>query len=91
MNITVSSSNIHIEDSYTVESRKAIRDAVKSLRVAYPDHIVMLHRTDCSLISEWVAHNRLYRLGIEKERTRSVDLDYPQSLKYKIAYAILGI
>ena len=91
LDIKVHPDNIHVEDSYLVESRKVISKVIKDLRLAYPDHTVMLHRTDCSLVSEWVAHNRLYKLGIERERTRSVDLDWPQSLKYRIAYAILGI
>ena len=30
-----------------------------------------------SLVREWVAHNRLYKIGFKPNHTKDVDLEYP--------------
>lgn len=42
-------------------------------------------------MNEWRAHNLLYSMGIEKERTRSVDLSINESWYKKIGYFILSL
>lgn len=44
-----------------------------------------------NLINEWRAHNLLYKLGIEKDRTKSVDLNTDNSWYIKVLYTILSI
>ena len=43
-----------------------------------------------SLLNEWRTHNLLYSLGVQKERTASVDLESNQSWYMTVAYAILS-
>lgn len=60
----------------------AIRD--KSLsRVIYI-------RTNFSMINEWRVHNLLYDLYYKRERTKDIDLDYPQKWYLKLAYTLLS-
>jgi hypothetical protein len=51
----------------------------------------LYHRSVCSLCNEWVAHNNAYKLGYKKERTGSVDLNYPQPWYAPIVYFICSI
>lgn len=87
---TVSKGNIHIQDSYKVETKKEMRAILEELYRKYP-LIYPFKRSFRSLISEWRTHNRLYKWGYKRERTADVDLNYPQKWYVKIAYAILGI
>ena len=43
------------------------------------------------MVLEWAAHNMLYNLNIQRERTKDVDLDYPQKWYYKVGYGICGV
>lgn len=38
----------------------------------------VLERSNFSLLLEWASHNLLYDLHIARERTKDVDLEYPQ-------------
>lgn len=96
LDITISKSNIHIEDSYTVtnpvDMRNALNDTIEFLNA---NNITMdtpfNHRSICSMISEWKTHNNLYKLNIEPYRTKSTDLDYPQKWYMKIFYFLGGL
>ena len=43
------------------------------------------------MILEWEAHNFLYWLGINHDKTSDVDLDYPQPWYMKVGYWVLGV
>ena len=43
-----------------------------------------------SLRREWAAHNLAYALGINRERTASVDLDYEPRWYHNILYGVVG-
>lgn len=88
--ITITEYNIHIENSYIIDDKKDILDTLNFIKTNYTCK-VMEKRSIKSLYKEWVAHNNLYKLGLWKEHTISVDLDYPQSIKYKIAWFLLSI
>lgn len=47
-------------------------------------------RTYKSQVNEWLAHNLLYNLGIERERTGTIDIYQNESLIRRIGYAILS-
>lgn len=49
------------------------------------------YRSNKSLIREWITHNNLYKLNLYRDRTASVDLNYPQKWYMKIAYFIFSI
>lgn len=49
------------------------------------------YRSNKSLIREWITHNNLYKLNLYRDRTASVDLNYPQKWYMKITYFIFSI
>lgn len=80
--------NLHIEDSYKIQSKRKIKEILKEIKKTATGRV--FERSLNSLASEWIAHNRLYRLGIEKERTKDVDLNCPIKKIDEIMYCILG-
>ena len=87
--IKVNSNNIHIEDSHKI-SKKEFESILNELRSKYSDNNVLRNRSNLSLIFEWSVHNLLYYFNVQKSRTGSVDLDYPQRWYEKIAYYLAG-
>ena len=91
LNITISTNNIHIEDSYKVISpvdmRMVLNDIVESLNT---NHVTMdtpfNHRSIRSMVREWIAHNNAYYMNYRPERTHSVDLNHPQPWYANILY-----
>lgn len=67
---------VTIYDSYEVHKWQ-MRRALKGIRDAEPECRVFEHRSLFSMKMEWIAHNFLYLIGYERERTKDVDLDYP--------------
>ena len=47
-------------------------------------------RTKSSYVSEWKSHNRLYKLGIQRSRTKDVDLEEEINSTRNFLYSILG-
>lgn len=89
MEVTVTKGNVHIKDSYRF-CKGVMELYLDGIRQRYPESDVMQHRSVASLKSEWALHNLLYQMGIQKDRTGSVDLNYPQKPWEKIGYAVLG-
>lgn len=96
--------NVHINNSYLVRKKdmeeclkfiekNTWRDTELSFVGDMFDTAVFL-RSIKSLKAEWVVHNALYNLGIQRERTKDVDLDYPcdkPEWVYKVASLVLGV
>ena len=80
---------IKIFDSYMM-SKAEFLEALDEIQGLYPDHIAF-KRSRRSMILEWQAHNFLYWLGIKKDKTADVDLDYPQPWIKRLAYGVLGV
>ena len=87
---TVTSNNINIKDSYKVTERSEMREILYAIQHAKPECNVF-KRSYNSMISEWRTHNRLYRWGYQKSRTKDVDINYPLKWYVELAYKILGI
>lgn len=85
----VSTDNICIHDSYTMNDKDDMTITLSLIKEAHPE-CNTFKRTYCSLIHEWRAHNRLYRWGIFKSHTKDVDLNYPQKWYEMFIYFILG-
>ncbi|MBQ3984500.1 MAG: hypothetical protein II636_04150 [Bacteroidales bacterium] len=85
---TISNSNLHLVDSYKLR-KKEFRPTLDAIQLVNPEYDVW-KRWKCGMCCEWATHNALHSLGLWEERTRSVDLNYPQSLLEKVAYAIVG-
>lgn len=87
---TITENNVHIENSAIVTSKSEMKELLYAIQHKHSE-CNTFKRSYNSLIAEWRAHNRLYRLGIEKNRTRSVDLNYPLKWYVELIYRILGI
>ncbi len=69
--------NLHIVDSYKVRKWN-MRPILEQIRLdAAPGQTLVFIRSLFSLKMEWIAHNFLYNIGYKRDRTGSVDLDYP--------------
>lgn len=86
---TITKNNIHIEDSYKTSSKYKMGIVLTQLRKEYPDNEVLLHRTNDSIIAEWLVHTYLYNWGLFKSHTKDVDINYPLRWFEKIAYKIV--
>lgn len=87
--IDISTNNIHIVDSYTIKMRETMRYVLDDLKTYLRQNYIVSpfdHRSIKSMVNEWVAHNNLYKLGYKRERTGSVDLNYPQKWYMPILY-----
>lgn len=47
-------------------------------------------RSDKSLRREWAAHNWAYSLGIKRDKSADVDLNFEQEWYQKLLYGIVG-
>lgn len=90
INYTVSTNNINIKDSYLV-SKKNFKEILNTIKSEYPDNIVFKNRKIKSMMLEWATHNFCYKINFERNRTKDVDLNYPQEKKVNILYNIVGI
>lgn len=86
----VSVNNVHIKDSYKIISKSEMKEVLYAIQHKHPE-CNTFKRSYNSLIAEWRAHNRLYRLGYKRQRTGDVDLNYPLKWYVELAYRILGI
>lgn len=87
MKYTITDTNLHIEDSYTV-SKRMMDLHLDVIRQWHPDSNVW-KRSMFSLQMEWCVHNALYGLGLWRSHTKDVDLDYPCN-KPEWVYEVLG-
>lgn len=90
LKLSISTNNINIKNSYKIRCRKNILSVIKQMKEKIPNHLVS-SISNFSLVNEWACHNICYRLGIYKERTRDVDLDYGKPWYINILYNIIGM
>lgn len=88
--IIVTDNCITVRDSYKTSNRELIRCILQYVKKTTPNEVTR-KRTIKSLCNEWIAHTRLYKMGIAKSHTHDVDLEYPQKTIHSIAWTILGI
>ena len=89
MRYKILDNRIKILDSYMM-SEAEFYSALDEIQKLYPDHVAF-KRTRKSMYLEWRAHNFLYWIGIRKDKTADVDLEYPQGWFKKLIYGILGV
>lgn len=90
MEYIITNNNIHIPNSYLITKKKEMKKILLQIKSEHPECEVFKRKMS-SLCSEWKAHNRLYRLDIEKDRTMSVDLNIPLKWWVEVLYNIIGI
>lgn len=84
------STKVHINNSYKITDRSEMKEILYAIQYKHPDCKVFKRSYD-DLVREWVAHNRLYKWGIQQSKTKHVDFDVPYKWYEKIIYFILGI
>ena len=89
MRYKILENRIKLIDSYMMSKNEFIA-ALDEIRKLYPSHVAF-KRSRRSMILEWEAHNFLYWLGIKKDKTADVDLEYPQTWLKRLGYGFLGV
>ena len=78
-----------VYDSYKY-SNEEIEQAVEEIMQKRKELGLPVTRTKSSYISEWKSHNRLYRLGVQRSRTKDVDLEEEIEQTRNFLYSIFG-
>ena len=86
----VNEGNIHIENSFYVTKRKDMKSILNQIRKDAEIVGITYKRSNREWIAEWRAHDLLYELDIEKDRTGSVDLDEGETPFRKTLYGVLS-
>ncbi len=86
---SLTTTNLHIIDSYKIPGRDFYR-VLKDISSQNPNAFLFKARCKLGMCTEWVTHNFLYKINFQRERTRDVDIDYPQKWYYKIAYPLIA-
>jgi ABC-type siderophore export system fused ATPase/permease subunit len=89
MRVEYTKNNTKVYDSYKY-SNKEIEQAVQTIIDTRKELGLPVTRTKQSYISEWKSHNRLYKLGIQRHRTKDVDLEEEINSIRNFLYLILG-
>ena len=82
----LSLTNVHIKDSYKITSRSQMRDILGAIRLKAIELGYEYKRSNNSWLKEWIAHNFLYNIKYEQERTGSVDLSEHESKLHLFCY-----
>ena len=88
---------VTIFNGYTITSINDMKNILKQIKEQTRDTEWAIHKRSInSMINEWRAHNLLNAfcpnsLANLKFSLQHIDLEYPQSVKLKIAYAILNL
>ena len=88
--ISYSKENTRVENSYLIKSRLKISRAVSNIIKERERLGLPVTRDKKSYIREWVAHNRLYKLGLFKSHTKDVDMEEPIKWYYELIYWLIG-
>lgn len=87
-NYNFDDTNLHIDNSHKV-SKRFFESSLSWIKERHPDLSVWA-RSMKSLKREWATHNLLYAIDFHRDRTGSVDLNYPQKWYVRLAYDICG-
>jgi len=88
MKYTITKDNLRIFDSYLVR-KKNFQGRLNSIKAIHSNSDIW-KRSPRSMRMEWATHNGLYAMGILRDKTKDVDLNYPQKWYAKIGYALCG-
>lgn len=92
LKVHASENNTCIQDSYKVRGIAAMHNILWMIQSEVEDASMAINKRGIwSMTHEWRAHNLLYYLGIEKDRTRSVDLNLNQPWYIRLGYKILSL
>lgn len=91
LNVVLTSQSILIEESWTIFSSKQMRVFLNTLREYVEEADIPLdtplnHRSNWSMVREWIYNNNLYALGYKMDDTGSVTFTYPKKWYEKLNY-----
>jgi aryl-phospho-beta-D-glucosidase BglC (GH1 family) len=89
MEIDYTQNNTKIYDGYKY-SNSEIDKAVDEIIKTRKELGLPVTRSKSSYVSEWKSHNRLYKLGFEKNRTKDVDLEEDIKPVRNFLYSLFG-
>lgn len=90
MIIYYSTNNTHIVNSYKMSNKRDMLKEINHIRYTRIKNNLPISRSNKSYLREWIAHNRLYKLGLFKNHTTDVDFEEPIKWYYELIYFILG-
>lgn len=76
--------NIKVINSLKLKTKKEINDFLDELPLN------LVERSKKSACNEWIAHNRLYKLGLFKDHCIDCDITKGESLFRRLCYWILS-
>lgn len=91
ININLAEDNTTVINSYKIKKIKDMKAILKKARALCGDFYAIKKRSTFGMITEWRAHNLLFALKIQRDRTGSVDLELNQSWWKKVGYFVLSI
>ena len=89
MAVQILSNRIKIIDSYKITDKSKMKEIIYAILYIHPE--IKFDRDYDLLVSEWVAHNRMYKWGIKKDKTKDVDLEFKERWYNKLIFKIIGI
>ena len=90
--VHASEDNTYIQDSYKVRKIDDMWAILWEIGNEVEDDSMAVNKRGIwSMTHEWRAHNLLYSLGIEKDRTGSVDLSLGQPWYARLCYKVLSL
>lgn len=89
MEYRVLGNRVKLLDSYLVPKER-FEVELNAIRYMTPDYPIWHIRSMGSMRREWATHNLLYSLGIRRDKTADVDLDYEPRWYHNLAYWVVG-
>ena len=88
--ISYSKTNTHVLNSYLINDKNLIKEYVLKIiderkKLNYP-----VTRTPESYVREWIGHNKLYKIGIVRSRTKDVDLNENNTFYAELVWKLIG-
>lgn len=90
LKVRYDSTNVHIYDSCLVASSD-MADWVHRIKELGELSGYKYLRSEKSWVREWKAHNFLFELDVERERTHDVDLNNNETFVRRFAYYLLSL
>ena len=88
--IHVYKNSVNVENSYKIKKHSHIKDVVKYIKENFSEYTSVSKIDTHILVAEWKAHNLLYWLKIERDRTAHCDLNHNNIVK-RILYFIMSL
>lgn len=88
LDVKVFPDNIKIIDSYKIQKRKDIKEAI--IEILDKSTLYYTKRSIGSLVREWRCHNRFYNMGLFVSHTKDCDLEAKEALYRRFVYFFLG-